>query len=705
MLGGGNYTAAIANSGALVVNTTSPQTFGGVISGTGSLYQQNSSGITTLTGNNSYSGGTTLTAGTLEINNAGTSSGNSAIGTGPLTINGGAIDSNAGAVTLATSNAMTWNNSFTFISSNNLSFGAGAVTLSNSLAVTVNANTLTAGPISGSSYALTKAGNGNLTLGAAAIGPVILNGGTTTFGAGSSIGPVTFGGGNLTFADGASTTGDMTVNSSGAPLHGEFHPGDHFRRKSHRQLRGRLVPRRIRSRLCPQRERALGVGNDRHQQRRWQPRTLNVGNNNATSTFSGIINQTGNRGLSLYKVGSGTLTLNGTGANVQNYGAQFITTLQAGTLILAKNSAVALPGNVTVNGGTLQLAGTGGNQIADTAGVTLSGGVFDLGTLSETVGAVSINVAAGSGNTIQNGNLTGSSYAASNSGNAIVAANLLDSGSNSTLYMSGAGTLTLSGSNTYQGATTISSGVLQLSGSGVLGGGNYTNTISNNGTLTVNTSSNQTFGGAISGNGTLTQAGNSVLVLNASNTYTGATNVSGGSLVIGTAGVVGSTAISVGSGASLTNNSTVATTGGITGTSTLTVASSGAAFLNTANNYSGATSVTGTLQLAAANAVQNSAVTLNNGATLQLRNNSATSFNSNGAVSLQRTSSPTVTMDVNNNGSGSGNVLTLANGISYSGPTGGDLANTYTTTINITGSNGYTLALPAVAFGDGAFLR
>ena len=47
-------------------------TFGGVISGTGSLVQLGS-GALTLTGNNTYSGGTTISAGTLQIGNGGTS--------------------------------------------------------------------------------------------------------------------------------------------------------------------------------------------------------------------------------------------------------------------------------------------------------------------------------------------------------------------------------------------------------------------------------------------------------------------------------------------------------------------------------------------------------------------------------------------------------------------------------------------------------
>ena len=93
--------------------------------------------------------------------------------------------------------------------------------------------------------------------------------------------------------------------------------------------------------------------------------------------------------------------------------------------------------------------------------------------------------------------------------------------------------MVLSGNNTYSGSTTISGGTLQIGGAGCLGGGNYAAAIANSGALVVNTSSNQTFGGAITGSGSLTQSGPGMLTLsNAGNTYSGATNVLGGTLFV-----------------------------------------------------------------------------------------------------------------------------------------------------------------------------
>lgn len=154
------------------------------------------------------------------------------------------------------------------------------------------------------------------------------------------------------------------------------------------------------------------------------------------------------------------------------------------------------------------------------------------------------------------------------------------------------------------------------------------------------------------------------------------------------------------------NGGTVGTTnlavaGVLSGAFNLTKAGNGTLTLSGANTYSGATTVSaGALALTNTNAVQNSAVTLNSGSTLQLRSDSATTFNSSGAVALQSVSAPNVTIDVGNNGSGTGNTLTLANGISYAGPASSIGAGTYTTQINIIGANGYALSLPSVTFGN-----
>jgi autotransporter-associated beta strand protein len=119
----------------------------------------NSTGTITLTGANTFTNGTTLSAGTLALDS------DTALGTGALNIGGGtALDATLPGIVQTNNNAQSWDGNFTFDGTYSLNLGAGAVTLTGNRTVTVNANTLTVGgPISGG-YGITKAGAGTLLL-------------------------------------------------------------------------------------------------------------------------------------------------------------------------------------------------------------------------------------------------------------------------------------------------------------------------------------------------------------------------------------------------------------------------------------------------------------------------------------------------------------------------------------------------------------
>jgi fibronectin-binding autotransporter adhesin len=163
--------------------------------------------------------------------------------------------------------------------------------------------------------------------------------------------------------------------------------------------------------------------------------------------------------------------------------------------------------------------------------------------------------------------------------------------------LNGTGLVTLSNSNTYTGATTISAGTLQIGNGANLGSISTSSAITDNGTLVFSRSDIVTQGtnfnaGAISGNGGLRQAGSGTLVLNAANTYSGATAVNNGILDLQNQFALQNSTFAGGSG-TLTFDSSVGgafTFGGLGGSTNLPLldSASNAVALSVGNNAQGA---------------------------------------------------------------------------------------------------------------------
>ena len=101
------------------------------------------------------------------------------------------------------------------------------------------------------------------------------------------------------------------------------------------------------------------------------------------------------------------------------------------------------------------------------------------------------------------------------------------------LSVTGGGLVVLTNTNTYAGPTTISAGTLQL-GTGAAGQDGsiyYTSRIANNGALVYDLAGSQTYGGVVSGGGSLTKAGGTLVLTNAD--AAAATTISGGTLQLG----------------------------------------------------------------------------------------------------------------------------------------------------------------------------
>jgi autotransporter-associated beta strand protein len=202
-----------ANKLTLSPNATAAAiTLSGIISGSGGNLTTNT-GATTLSAANTFTGGVTLSSGTLNINNA------SALGTtaGTFVINGGTIDNTSGSAITTSNYPQTWGGDFTFTGTNNLNLGTGAVSMGASRTVTTSGGILTVGGIiSGSSYNLTKAGTGVLIFSGANTytGTTTISNGTLALGAANRISNssnIILSGG--TFSTGTSTGYDETVGT------------------------------------------------------------------------------------------------------------------------------------------------------------------------------------------------------------------------------------------------------------------------------------------------------------------------------------------------------------------------------------------------------------------------------------------------------------------------------------------------------------
>jgi autotransporter-associated beta strand protein len=208
-------------------------------------------------------------------------------------------------------------------------------------------------------------------------------------------------------------------------------------------------------------------------------------------TLNGVLSNRASTQIgSLIKTGSGTLTLSGTntysGGTVVSAGTLIgdTTSLQgtitnnaaltfnqatngtysgvmSGTGILSKTSSgsLTLSGSNTYSGGTVISAGTlaygADNVLANSGAVTVSSssGILNIGSYSDTVGAVVVT--NGGRITGTTGILTGSSYASGVVGATnTISANL--AGSGNLIFTGNTNTTVLSGSNTYSGNTDLS---------------------------------------------------------------------------------------------------------------------------------------------------------------------------------------------------------------------------------------------------------
>lgn len=345
----------------------------------------------------------------------------------------------------------------------------------------------------------------------------------------------------------------------------------------------------------------------------------------ASGTVGNVTFNTGANAFTISRGSPATLTLT-TGASVRNNSTNTQTFSTA--IVLAGSSTWnAASGNLSVSGvmsgasGSLTKTGTG--TLSLTGANTYAGGT----TISEGTLQVGNGGRLGTGGVINNGVLTYNSNAT------VTEANIISG--TGRLNQIGTGILALTGSNSYQGGTTISAGTLQFStltnfGSGTvaLNGGSLRwatgNTADVSGIVNLSggaldtNGNNVTLGSALSGTGSVIKAGTGTLTLSVLPTSSGFT-VNGGALRLGSSGtmtgavVVGGTGnntagavldlnggdLTVGSlqfGTTVNSRAVVNTVS--TGTGTLMLAGD-VSYVNatTANNHAGTSFITGNLDL------------------------------------------------------------------------------------------------------------
>ncbi|EAS2449126.1 AIDA autotransporter-like protein ShdA, partial [Salmonella enterica] len=515
-LGTGNVT----DNATLEMNTGGD--FDNAISGSGQVVKSGDETLT-LSGANSYTGGTTISGGTLVASNV------EALGTGDITDNatlelnaGGDFANNIGGtgsvvksgdktLTLSGSNTYTGGTTIsggTLVASNVEALGSGDVTDNATLELSTGgdfANNIggTGSVVKSGDKTLTLSGTNSYTGGTTISGGTLVANNVEALGTGDVTNNATLElntGGDFTNAISGSgqvvKSGDKTLTLSGANSYtgGTTISG------------GTLVANDVN---------ALGTGDVTDNA------TLAL---NAVGDFNNAIGGSGK----VEKSGDDTLTLSG--SNTYTGG----TLINGGTLVASNVEALGT-GDVTDDatlelntGGDFDNAISGSGQVVKSGDetLTLSGSnTYTGGTLISSGTLVANDV-----NALGTGDVTDNAVLELNTGGDFI--NSI--GGTGRVEKSGDETLTLSGSNTYTGGTTINDGTLVATSVDALGSGDVTD----NATLELNTSG--TFDNVISGSGQVVKSGDDALTLSGANSYTGGTTISGGTLVASNVEALGS---------------------------------------------------------------------------------------------------------------------------------------------------------------------
>ena len=510
---GGTFSGAINNTGAIAIATSSDQTLAGQISGGGSLSKSGGSTLV-VSGNNTYTGATTVSAGRLRMASPtalGDAAGDTTVQSGAvldlngqtvasesLSLYGTGISTSGALINSSTTAAATWGGTVNLFSAQTGVGGAGNTTIS--------------GNVSGGG-GLYKYGEGQVTLAGtnSYSGTLYITTGTVRVMSQAAL-PAT----DLQWFQSNSSAGLDLVAPGDYPMASINSFGSMLRVGTTGTGSVSLTVAGG-STLTGNADKKMQVN----------PRTTVVLNGDVTAAGSNV-----NRSIIFYPGGNvvinGMVTGGGTGA-ADNFGVLLTsnTTGQNGGTV-SLNTANFYTGATVVNAGTLKL----GNVLA--LGDTFKG--VSIGAVAVTDTTTGITTPWSQGTVDVNG------YSISDE----------------SLTMTGnAGRVSLLNSNTSTPAIWGgSANTVALSGTAAMGGA---------GDLTIDR--------PVSGSGLFAKIGAGTLTLTAGNTYTGAVAVEQGRLTLGAAGSIASaTSVTTTAGATF---DTTALAGGYTVPSTQTIGGSG----------------------------------------------------------------------------------------------------------------------------------
>lgn len=491
--GSGNY---LLTGGIVKLNGTTP-TFtanvyaimGCVISGTGGL-TKSGSGDLVFTGSESYTGGTTVTAGTLQIGGA-----NNVLPSGtPVSVSSGATllysTSSSETINNNTSGTGTWTfaagtptTNYTLTGTNNSGFSGTMNINSGQLSLTASsgASPSSSSVINVADGATLALGGGTLNSNLTISGLGLGNSGAIHFQQGKATieGNVTLVANSMIFGQTASN-GDTVAGNISGPYQLQLQTGTIALTGSNTYgstlISGASVytdaPSALSSGTLVMSSGSLvmngnsfsvsslsGSGGQILNTNASSVATLTVGSDNSSTTFSGTLADGGAASLALTKIGAGSVTLSGSNS---------------------------FSGATTISAGTLQVNSP---QALQNTPVNVSGGVLLIGGVN-----IPISSLSGGGSTVLNsgtislgGNNASSSYTGAISG----------AGG---FVKSGAGAVTLSGASNFVGSSALMNGTLVLANTAGFALGSSTLTLNGGELASAPGTGGATSGAVIAGN-------------------------------------------------------------------------------------------------------------------------------------------------------------------------------------------------------------